>query len=99
MEYRKLGRSDIDVSLICLGTMTWGEQNTEADAHDQLDYALDHEVNFIDTAEIYADGPKTDWELNPYEMRIGKESVGTSYEIKLARGGGHAVRFKHEDSE
>ena len=54
MEYRKLGRSDIDVSLICLGTMTWGEQNTEADAHDQLDYALDHEVNFIDTAEIYA---------------------------------------------
>ena len=54
MEYRKLGRSDIDVSLICLGTMTWGEQNTEADAHDQLDYALDHEVNFIDTAEIFA---------------------------------------------
>ena len=54
MEYRKLGRSDIDVSLICLGTMTWGEQNTEADAHDQLNYALDHEVNFIDTAEIYA---------------------------------------------
>ena len=45
MEYRKLGRSDIDVSLICLGTMTWGEQNTEADAHDQLDYSLDHEVN------------------------------------------------------
>ena len=54
MEFRKLGRSDIDVSLICLGTMTWGEQNTEADAHDQLDYALDHEVNFVDTAEIYA---------------------------------------------
>ena len=50
MEYRKLGRSDIDVCLICLGTMTWGEQNTEADAHDQLDYSLDHEVNFIDTA-------------------------------------------------
>ena len=48
MEYRKLGRSDIDVSLICLGTMTWGEQNTEADAHDQLDYSLDHEVNFIE---------------------------------------------------
>ena len=40
MEYRKLGRSDIDVSLICLGTMTWGEQNTEADAHDQLSRAL-----------------------------------------------------------
>ncbi len=54
MEFRKLGRSDIDVSSICLGTMTWGEQNTEADAHDQLDYSLAHEVNFIDTAEIYA---------------------------------------------
>ena len=56
MEYRKLGRSDIEVSLICLGTMTWGEQNTEADAHDQLDYALDREVNFIDTADTYGRG-------------------------------------------
>ena len=54
MEYRKLGRTDIDVSTICLGTMTWGEQNTEADAHDQLDYALEQGVNFIDTAEMYA---------------------------------------------
>ena len=42
MEFRKLGRSDINVSSICLGTMTWGEQNTEADAHDQLDYSLAH---------------------------------------------------------
>ena len=54
MEYRKLGRTDIDVSTICLGTMTWGEQNTEADAHDQLDYSLEQGVNFIDTAEMYA---------------------------------------------
>ena len=54
MEYRKLGRTDIEVSTICLGTMTWGEQNTEADAHDQLDYALEQGVNFIDTAEMYA---------------------------------------------
>jgi len=54
MEYRKLGTTDIDVSVICLGTMTYGEQNTEAEAHEQLDYAIDHDVNFIDTAELYA---------------------------------------------
>ncbi len=54
MEYRKLGRSGIDVSVICLGTMTFGEQNSEADAHAQLNYALEHGVNFIDTAELYA---------------------------------------------
>ena len=54
MEYRKLGRTHIEVSTICLGTMTWGEQNTEAEAHEQLDYSLDQGVNFIDTAEMYA---------------------------------------------
>ena len=54
MEYRKLGRTDIKVSSICLGTMTWGEQNTEADAHEQLDYSIENGVNFIDTAELYA---------------------------------------------
>jgi aryl-alcohol dehydrogenase-like predicted oxidoreductase len=53
MKYRKLGTTDIDVSLICLGTMNWGEQNTEKDAHGQLDYAISKDVNFIDTAEIY----------------------------------------------
>lgn len=58
MEYRKLGSSDIDVSAICLGTMTWGEQNSEADAHEQLDYALSQNINFIDTAEIYPVYPR-----------------------------------------
>jgi len=53
MKYRKLGATDIDVSVICLGTMNYGEQNTEEDAHQQLEYAVDHEVNFIDTAELY----------------------------------------------
>lgn len=53
MELRKLGRTDIEVTSVCLGTMTWGQQNTEAEAHEQLDYALDRGINFIDTAEMY----------------------------------------------
>jgi len=53
MEYRKLGSTDIEVSAICLGTMTYGQQNTEAEAHEQLDFAVDQGVNFIDTAELY----------------------------------------------
>ncbi|BBD01684.1 MULTISPECIES: NADP(H)-dependent aldo-keto reductase [Sphingobium] len=53
MDYRTLGRTDIKVSLICLGTMTWGSQNSEAEAHEQLDYAVGQGVNFIDTAEAY----------------------------------------------
>jgi aryl-alcohol dehydrogenase-like predicted oxidoreductase len=48
-----LGESDLKVSTCCLGTMTWGQQNTEAEAHEQLDYALEQGINFIDTAEIY----------------------------------------------
>ncbi len=60
MEYRKLGNTDIDVSIICLGTMTWGEQNTEAEAFAQMDYALDHGVNFFDTAELYAVPPRAE---------------------------------------
>ncbi len=53
MQYRKLGPTDIDVSVICLGSMTWGEQNTLEDACQQLDYAVDQGINFIDTAELY----------------------------------------------
>ncbi|MCB9988577.1 MAG: aldo/keto reductase [Rhodospirillales bacterium] len=54
MRYRKLGRTDIDVSVICLGTMTWGRQNTEEQAHEQMDYAITQGINFLDTAELYA---------------------------------------------
>ena len=54
MKYKKLGKTNIDVSVICLGTMTWGEQNTEKDAWEQLDFALDKGINFIDTAELYS---------------------------------------------
>jgi len=52
MEYRQLGNSDIRVSEICLGSMTWGTQNSTAEAHAQIEFALDHGVNFIDTAEL-----------------------------------------------
>jgi aryl-alcohol dehydrogenase-like predicted oxidoreductase len=58
MEYRRLGRTDLNVSLICLGTMTWGQQNTEADGHAQMDYALDKGINFFDTAELYSIPPR-----------------------------------------
>ena len=54
MRYTTLPNTDLEVSKICLGTMTFGRQNTEADAHAQLDYALDRGVNFVDTAEMYA---------------------------------------------
>ena len=54
MNYKKLGSTDVDVSTICLGTMTWGEQNSKADGFEQMDYAIDNGVNFWDTAEIYA---------------------------------------------
>lgn len=57
MEKRKLGKSNLNVTKICLGTMTWGYQNSESDAHNQLDYALAQGINFIDTAEIYAVPP------------------------------------------
>src|SRR5690606_29782454 len=53
MKYTTLPNTNIKISKICLGTMTWGEQNTESEAHAQLDYALDRDINFIDTAELY----------------------------------------------
>jgi aryl-alcohol dehydrogenase-like predicted oxidoreductase len=61
MKYTQLPNTDIKVSKMCLGSMTWGEQNTEAEGHAQLDYALDQGINFIDTAEMYSvpGNPKT----------------------------------------
>jgi aryl-alcohol dehydrogenase-like predicted oxidoreductase len=60
MHYRPLGRTGLNVSQICLGTMTWGQQNTEADGHAQMDYALDHGINFFDTAELYSIPPRAE---------------------------------------
>ena len=58
MKFNKLGNTDLDVSLICLGTMTWGTQNTEKEAFEQMDYAVGQGINFFDTAELYAIPPK-----------------------------------------
>ena len=58
MNYKKLGNTDLDVSTICLGTMTWGEQNTQEEAFEQMDFALNNGVNFWDTAELYAVPPR-----------------------------------------
>lgn len=58
MRQRALGESGLTVTDICLGTMTWGEQNSEAEAHAQLDWALDHGINFVDTAEMYPVPPR-----------------------------------------
>lgn len=60
MEYRVIGSSDLKVSALCLGTMTYGEQNTEAEAHAQMDHAVSQGVNFIDTAEMYPVAPRAE---------------------------------------
>ncbi len=60
MKHRKLGRTDIDVSVVCLGTMTWGRQNTQDEGFEQMDYALERGVNFFDTAELYAVPPNAE---------------------------------------
>ena len=58
MKYRKLGSTNIEVSVICLGTMTFGEQNTQLEGFEQMDYAFESGINFFDTAELYAVMPR-----------------------------------------
>ena len=82
MHLRRLGRTGLDVSLICLGTMTFGQQNTEAEGHAQMDYALDHGVNFFDTAEIYAIPP------DPKTQGSTERIIGTWMK---ARGNRHKI--------
>jgi aryl-alcohol dehydrogenase-like predicted oxidoreductase len=60
MERRPLFHANLSVSVVSLGTMTWGEQNTEADAHAQLDFAMQHGINFVDTAEMYPVPPRAE---------------------------------------
>ncbi len=84
-EYRPLGRTDIRVSAICLGTMTWGQQNTEAEGHAQMDMALDRGINFFDTAEMYSIPPRAETQGST-ERIIGNwfKSRGTRDRVILA---------------
>lgn len=83
MQFRKLGRTDISVSQICLGTMTWGSQNSEAEAFEQMDYALDHDVNFFDTAELYPTTPLSADTYADTERLIGNWFAATGKREKV----------------
>lgn len=85
MDYRTLGQTGDKVSLICLGTMTWGEQNNQAEAFEQMDYAVGQGVNFFDTAEMYAIPPKRETYGKTEEI-IGNwfERTGKRKDIILA---------------
>jgi aryl-alcohol dehydrogenase-like predicted oxidoreductase len=85
MEYKKLGSTNIDVSLICLGTMTFGEQNSYEDAAEQMDYAVDQGVNFIDAAEMYPVPPRAETQ-GETERIIGRwlQTRGKREDIVLA---------------
>jgi aryl-alcohol dehydrogenase-like predicted oxidoreductase len=100
MKYTKLGNTDIEVSKVCLGTMTFGDQNTESEAHEQLDYALAQGINFIDTAEMYPVPPKaetysrTESMIGPWLKRqardkviLGSKVAGPRRNIDWIRGG------------
>lgn len=86
MKYNKLGRTDISVSEICLGTMTWGTQNSEAEAHEQMDYAVQEGINFFDTAELYPTTPVSAETQGRTEDYIGSwfEKTGKRKDIVLA---------------
>ena len=86
MERRKLGRTNIDVSALCLGSMTWGTQNSVDDAHDQIERALDCGVDFLDTAEMYPVNPVSAETIGRTERIIGLwfERVGRRDNVILA---------------
>jgi len=102
MDYRRLGRTDIEVSRVCLGTMTFGEQNTEAEAHEQLSLAYDRGITFIDAAEMYPVPPRPETQglterhigswLKATGLRdklvLATKVVGAARDMKHIRGGG-----------
>jgi aryl-alcohol dehydrogenase-like predicted oxidoreductase len=85
MEYRELGRTGVKVSALCLGTMTWGEQNSESEGHAQMDLALERGINFFDTSEMYAVPPKPETQ-GATERIIGSwfKARGTRHKVVLA---------------
>jgi aryl-alcohol dehydrogenase-like predicted oxidoreductase len=70
MKFKKFGNTDLEVSLLCLGTMTWGKQNNQTEAFEQMDYAMSQGVNFFDTAEMYA-APSSEKTFGKTETIIG----------------------------
>ena len=99
MKYTKLPNTDIKVSKICLGTMTWGNQNTEAEGHEQMDYALDQGVNFFDVAELYP-VPATPDTYGDTERIIGTwfKKTGNRDKVvlatKIAGGGDYTAHIR-----
>ncbi len=97
MEYRKLGSTELSVSLIGLGTMTWGEQNSEHDAHTQIDYALSQGVNFLDAAEMYPVPPKPETQgLTETYIGTWLAKTGRRNDIVLATKAAGPVRQAHQ---
>lgn len=85
MNKNRLGRTDLEVTQLCLGTMTWGEQNTEAQAHEQMDYAVAEGINFFDAAEMYPVPPRPETQGRT-EQYIGTwlRKTGRRQDIVLA---------------
>ncbi len=103
METRRLGRTDLFVSSCCLGTMTWGQQNTEAEAFAQMDYALERGVNFWDTAELYpvparaeTSGRTEDYIGNWFASRGRRDAVILA--TKVAGRSSHLTWFRDDKS-
>ena len=106
MKFKKLGNSDLNVSLICLGTMTWGTQNSEKEAFEQMDYSIGQGINFFDTAELYSVPPtkesygKTEIMIgNWFEKRKNREKIILASKVAgpgldWIRGGGNSFSEK-----
>jgi len=109
MIYKRLGLTDLNVSALCLGTMTWGEQNTEAEAHEQLDVALAAGINFIDSAEMYPVPPLANtygltetyigsWlkqRNNRDQVIIASKVMSRSKDLNYVRGGNTRLNRQH----